>query len=140
MAPLRQALRALLAGAAVSRPPALRRARTDDALLACDLPCCASPEETERLVRRMREAGWTVREEAGWLLLDHPLTLEAAAIPGPGEAAACRSLLQRHPELQPDPVCLRRLAKALETPDPGPALRETHGCLAALLRTGKSGA
>ena len=134
----RAALRALLDRAGAARPPALRRALTDDALLATDLPLCADADAVRAFAAEAEQDGWTVRAEKGWLLLDRlpaPRGLCPARDPA-GEAGCCISLLSRHPGGPADPVWIRRLLKAAEE---GPEkfdqfCAELHGTLAALLR------
>ena len=50
----------LLADVRTSRKPSLRRASSDDWLLACDLPLCASAEETAAWTEQAREWHWRV--------------------------------------------------------------------------------
>ena len=130
---LREALRAVLDSAETSRPPALRRALTDEALFAADLPRCASPEETARCVRLLESMGWRAAERDGWLLLDCPLPPLPVPLDAP-EAAACADLLHRHPASRPDPVWARRLYKAAEAGKLEDACRELHRELAVRLR------
>ena len=83
----------------------------------CDLPRAVEETQVERFRRRARDAGWTVREESGWLLLDRPELLPRPAFPPnlpDGEAGCVLSLLQRHPELWDDLIARRALAKASE--------------------------
>ena len=134
----RALLRALLDAAGASRPPALRRALGDDALLATDLPLCAGEAETAAFAEAARAAGWKVARAGGWLTLDRipaPCGRVPAALPG-GELGCCIALLRRHPGGGADPAWIRRLLKAAEA-GPGELEQicgELHGTLAVLLR------
>lgn len=132
---LRRRVRLILSGAEASRPPALRRALGDDAIFACDLPLCAPEAETVRIAALLEKEGWRVRRRDGWLLLDCPLP--PLPLPEGLEAAACASLLRRHPAGAPEPVWQRRLAKAMETGGTEQACRELHRELAVRLREKK---
>ncbi len=116
----RAEVRALLADLPARRPPALRRALTEDAMLACDLPLASDPATAAVFCDRARGRGWRVTEDRGWLLLDKP-----DLIPPPigdelpeGEAGCVLSLLRRHPELWRDLTGRRMLAKASECAAP----------------------
>ena len=145
---LRAELKALLDAAGAGRPPALRRSLRDDALYATDLPAAADGETLRAFLRAAAGAGWTARQEGGWLELDKAVEAPPrGGFSGPfGPEAAClRSLLRRH---RPDPVspeaeaaaasAIRRLIKAGEAgPD---AYEQTcarlHAEWAARLREG----
>ena len=135
---LRAELQSLLREAAVTRPPALRRALTDQALFATDLPQCTDSDTVQVWIRRAETMGWQVMPEGGWLLLDYPITPTASPpsrLP-PGELGCCISLLQRHLSDETDPVWARRLLKAAEAGvEPQERVcRALHLRLAELLR------
>lgn len=139
---LRAACRSHLDRACARRAPALRRSSAPDALLATDLPLIAPEEAVAAFRRDMAREGWAIREEKGWLLLDHP-------IPPPpmqtvtdysGEAGCCLWLLLRHPGPDCPAAWVRALVKAQEE---GAAslerlCRAWHGELARRLRLGLS--
>ena len=138
---LRHACQAHLMQAEALRKPALRRSAAPDALLATDLPLAAPPERVASFCRDMAAEGWSIREEKGWLLLDHPVPPPPmrAVTDFSGEAGCCLWLLLHHP----DPDCpaewVRALVKAAEE---GPAAlarlcRIWHGELARRLREGR---
>ena len=109
----------LLADVRTSRKPSLRRASSDDWLLACDLPLCASAEETAIWTEKACEQHWRVgRTPEGWLLLDRPDLLPTSdVLPASpkGETGALISLLLRHASgAQPELALIRGLAKAAE--------------------------
>ena len=139
---LREACRAHLLQAEAVRKPALRRSAAPDALLATDLPLAAPPERVAAFRRDMAAEGWSIREEKGWLMLDHP-------VPPPpmrtvtdfsGEAGCCLWLLLRHPGPDCPAAWVRALVKAEEE---GKAplerlCRAWHGEMARRLRLGLS--
>lgn len=117
MKQLRRELQSMLACVPCSRPPTLRRCRNENALLATNLPYIAASEDVSRFAEACRACGWTVAEENGWLLLDHPIPPPDAAIPTAllGEVGCLISLLLRHP--QDNAPCrdeIRALVKACE--------------------------
>ncbi len=128
-----------------TRQPALRRALSDDWLLACDLPRCADAPAVEAWIALVRGLGWTVSEDGkGWLLLDRLDRLPVAyALPEPpaGELGAVISLLSRHiAAAQPDPRVIRRLAKSAEESREAleRACGSLHQALAGSLRRGEA--
>ena len=113
---LRHACQAHLLQAEAVRKPALFRSAAPDALLATDLPLVAPPERVATFCRDMAAEGWSIREEKGWLVLDHPVPPPPmrAVTDFSGEAGCCLWLLLHHP----DPDCpaewVRALVKAAE--------------------------
>ena len=146
---LRQQLRSLLAACGTQRPPALRRSLNPVALYATDLPQLAAGTALQAFRREAEKAGWTLREEDGWLQLDRaadtpPRGWYAGAF-GP-EAAACLSLLRRQGarnrltgNSEAGRETVRRLIKAGEMGETAleTACAETHREWAARLREGK---
>lgn len=135
---LREAARERLAQIPVQRKPALRRTDNPDALLACDLPGVAAPEEVQAFTADMENAGWRIQQEDGWLLMDHDVPEPAWAWPDayPGEWGCCLWLLRRYPGKDAPAEKVRALVKAAEM---GPGRVEWlcarwHGEFAALLR------
>ena len=141
----RAEISALLRDVRTDRKPALRRALSDDWLLACDLPLCADAQAVSAWSARAVKQGWTVSEpDRGWLLLDRPDLLPAAgAPPDPigGELGALISLLSRRSSFAPpDPRILRRLAKVSEASEAAleQECRALHQAFAARLREGEA--
>ena len=139
---LRAACRAHLDRACARRAPALRRSSAPDALLATDLPLIAPEEAVAAFRRDMAREGWAIREEKGWLLLDHPIPPPPtqAVTDYSGEAGCCLWLLMRHPGTDCPAAWVRALVKAHEE---GAAslerlCRAWHGELARRLRLGLS--
>ena len=137
---LRAACRAHLGRACACRAPALRRSSAPDALLATDLPLI-TPEEAVAAFRcDMTKESWAIREEKGWLLLDHPVPPPPmqAVTDYSGEAGCCLWLLLRHP----GPDCPETLVRALvKAEEEGKAplerlCRAWHGEMARRLRLG----
>lgn len=114
---LRKDLKSLLAGILTSRPAAVRREKTDQALLATDLSLLLEASDRERAAMKLAEAGWTVSEKAGWWLLDRPLL--PGDMPPAGktaEADCCLRLLRLHAGGRPaPPEMVRDLWKAADT-------------------------
>ncbi len=134
----RNELRRLLDGIPCRRPPVLRRALHDGAMLACDLPKAADPEATDAFCRRAVAAGWRAERDGDWILLDRPDLLPFPAIPDlppDGETGCVLSLLKRHPELWEDLPGRRMMARASETgPDEAERIcRALHARWAMLL-------
>ena len=94
----RKELSDLLSETGARRRPVLRRSLAPGALYATDLPAAAAETEKQRFCRKAAEAGWTVREADGWLLLDRPVSEPPAGwftgAFGP-EARCCASLIRR---------------------------------------------
>ena len=139
MTALRRDLLMLLQQMPCNRTPTLRRCRSDQALLATNLPFIAAPEAVAAFREACGTLGWTVTESGGWLLLDHPVPPPEASVPGTlsGECGCLFSLLQRHPA--DDAPCsgdIRMIAKACED-SPGSVRRvceEMHRQWAVRLR------
>lgn len=100
------------------RRPALRRADSDDWLLASDIPQLLPAPQLSRLILRLQEAGWRTGLRGGWLYLDHPIAVPPLThLPqSNGEASCLLSLLARHQEspLLEDRAASRALVKAAE--------------------------
>lgn len=136
---MRRELREALNTCRVSRPAVLRRSDRPDMLLACDLPTVAEEAEVTAFIYTEEEQGWTVRCEAGWLLLDKPIPVPAwpeARPQASGEAANVISLLERHRNENEDLIAVRAVVKAAEA---GPQklerlCRQLHGDWAERLR------
>ena len=94
----RKELATLLEEISVRRAAALRRSRESDALYATDLPAVTTGDGKQAFCRKAMEAGWTVREEKGWMLLDRPIAEPPAGwFSGTfgAEARCCASLIYR---------------------------------------------
>ena len=117
LTPVRQAAREALRETPTSRKPALRRSDDPDALLATDLPLVADGAAVEAYAARMTAMGWRVWKKEGWLLMDAEIPKPEASAPieARGEARCCVSLLERHPEGEPDSAAIRAVAKAAES-------------------------
>lgn len=139
MTALRRELLTLLEKTPCSRPPTLRRCKSDQALLATNLPFIAVPDAVAAFCEECRALGWTVTESGGWLLLDHPVPAPESSVPDTlsGECGRLISLLVRHPH--DDAPCsgeIRMIAKACEdSPDTVRRVcEELHGQWAVRLR------
>ena len=137
---LRLELAEILADIGGERKPALRRSRRADRMYATDLAGTPEGPERDAMAGRLRDAGWDVEDEGGWLEMR-----KRAADPPEGwfdgpfgpEAACCRALLERHPEQGKENFAVEcRLVKAGEEGQEAYELacREIHGLLAERLR------
>ena len=135
---LRRAVQAHLAAVPVQRRPALRRTEDPRALLMCDLPRIARETDAAAVIAALEAEGWRVRQEPGWLLLDHDVPEPEWAWPQayPGEWGCCLWLLKQHPGQEAPKEKIRALVKAAEQGcDRVEWLcRQWHGEFAALLR------
>ncbi len=113
---LRRAVQAHLTAVPAQRKPALRRTDDPQALLMCDLPCIASGEAVAAFIAALEAEGWRVRQEKGWLLLDHAVPAPEMIWPEeyPGESGCCLWLLRQHPGDAPAEEYIRALVKAAE--------------------------
>ena len=114
---LRGELRQLLAAVPATRTPTVRRCDSPDALLATNLPFLADEAAIAQFTCAAQQSGWTVTQQNGWLLLDHPVP--APDMPPPahfgGESGCLLHLLMRHPEEHaPCEADIRALAKAAD--------------------------
>lgn len=135
---LRRAMQAHLAAVPAQRKPALRRTDDPDALLMTDLPRIVPPEAVDAFISAVEAEGWRVRQEPGWMLLDHPVPAPEMVWPEayPGEWGCCLWLLRQHPGNDAPPAYIRALVKAAEQgQDKVERLcKQWHGEFAALLR------
>lgn len=113
---LRREMNALLQQYPTRRPCALRRSLHPDFLLAADLPQAAEQDTVLAFIRRAEQEGWTVRQENGWLLLDHalPQPFIREDVAPSGRLGNAIWLLRLHPSDVMDAGTLRLLAKAAE--------------------------
>lgn len=124
------------------RRPALRRALTDDAWFATDLPLFC-PEAVSAL--RAALPDWHIAHAAnGWLLLEKELAAPELCLHKdtavPGEIDCLISLLERHPSEKTDSAALHRLLKAADhsAKELEQEARRQHNAWAALLRCHQS--
>ena len=95
---LREEISRMLENAETTRPAALRRSRSGDALYATDLPAAASEKETERFLTSVRASSWEAVRNSGWIELNRRVDAPPegwTGFPDGSEAACCRSLVQR---------------------------------------------
>lgn len=135
---LRREVQAHLACVPVQRKPALRRTDDPDALLMCDLPRITKQEDVAAFITVLEAEGWRVRQEVGWLLLDHDVPEPEWAWPEayPGEWGCCLWLLRQHPGEALAQGYIRELVKAAEQGQERVEwlCRRWHGEFAARLR------
>lgn len=113
---LRREITALLQQYPTRRPCALRRSLHPDFLLAVDLPLAAEEDTVQAFIQRAEQEGWTVRQEKGWLLLDHALPQPTCCkgVAPSGRLGNAIWLLRLHPSDVMDAGVLCLLAKAAE--------------------------
>lgn len=113
---LRREMAVLLQQYPTRRPCAVRRSLHPDFLLAVDLPQAAEQDTVLAFTQRAEQEGWTVRQEKGWLLLDHalPQPICCEEIAPAGRLGNAVWLLRLHPSDGMDTRTLRLLAKATE--------------------------
>ncbi len=137
-------LRGAMADLPVLRPPVIRRSEERDWMLATDLPGLASEESLKVFCECVSARGWRTQRRGDWLLLDNPGALTGAAKPAvkamEGEAGALVSLLERHPNGEPDDILLRLIAKRAEEGETAleNLCRSLHRDFARRLRDGEA--